>query len=281
MADRLVQAIVTTGRKVKADSIALAKATAQRLGIPFAPRRNESIEELRDQYGTPFVLVAKKGLLFLDTREGEFFFHPNMAHLRLKNLRFGDGKDHMVEAMGLKEGMSVLDCTLGFGTDAIVASFAAGEKGHVTGLEASPLIAEVTGYGLAHFHAENYPIQEAMRRIQTVPTDYLDFLRQAEDDSYDIVYFDPMFRHPLMESRNLNPLRLAADHSPVSEEAVLEARRVARYRVVFKENARSMEFERLGFSAMAGGKYSKVCYGIISLPHHGEGEPPKAVDGVL
>jgi len=259
------QAVVTTGRKNRDSSTALARETAKRLGLPFVPRKNESLEELREQYGTEFVLVAKKGLLYLETREGEFFFHPNMAHLRLKNLRFGNGRDHMVDAMDLRRGMSVLDCTLGFGTDAIVASFAADAEGRVTGLEASPLIAEVTGYGLSHFHAENYPIQEAMRRIRVISTDYMDFLRRAEDNSYDIVYFDPMFRHPLQESRNLNPLRPAADHSPVTEEAVSEARRVAKCRVVLKENARSGEFERLGFSTVAGGKYSRVHYGIIQI----------------
>ena len=259
------QTIVTTGRQAKDSSTILAKEAAERLGLPFVPRRNESIQELREQYGADFVLVAKKEALVLDTMEGEFFFHPNMAHLRLKNLRFGDGRDHMADAMGLCPGMSVLDCTLGFGTDAIVASFVTGAEGHVTGLESRPLIAEITGYGLAHFHAENYPIQEAMRRIETIPVDYLDFLRHASDNSYDVVYFDPMFRYPLTESRNLNPLRLAADHRPVSQEAILEAKRVARHRVVLKENARSTEFERLGFSLIAGGKYSKVHYGIIEI----------------
>ena len=263
--DENLRAIVTTGRKVKDSSTSLAKETALRLNISFVQRRTESIDELREKHGVDFVLVAKKGLLVLETRDGEFFFHPNMAHLRLKNLRFGDGRDNMVEAMDLKPGMAVLDCTLGFGTDAIVASFAVGENGRVTGLESSPLIAEVTGYGLAHYHAENYPIQEAMRRINTISSDYIDFLRQSEDNSYDVVYFDPMFRYPLMESRNLNPLRLAANHEPVSREAVDEAMRVARHRVVLKENARSAEFERLGFPIIAGGRYSKVHYGVIEI----------------
>ncbi len=264
-ADNILNAVVTTGRKLNNNSTVLAQETAGRLGIPFVPRRTESIEELREHYGVDFVLVAKKGLLVLDTRDGEFFFHPNMAHLRLKNLRFGDGRDNMVDAMGLEAGMSVLDCTLGFGTDAIVASFAVGENGSVTGLESSLLVAEVTGYGLSNYHAENYPIQEAMRRIHTISTNYLDFLMKAGDNSYDVVYFDPMFRYPLMESRNLNPLRLAANHAPVSPEAVREAVRVAKYRVVLKENARSSEFERLGFPRITGGKYSKVHYGVIDI----------------
>ena len=258
-----MRAVATTGRKLGAGSERLARETAARLGIPFVPRGDASIRELRERHGADAVLVAKQGQLVLDTEAGELFFHPSMAHLRLKRLRFGNGKDAMLEAMGLQPGMSVLDCTLGLAADAIVASFAAGPEGHVTGLESSPLVAAVTGYGLAHCHGENYPIQEAMRRIEAIQGDYMDFLQKAPDRSYDVVYFDPMFRHPLLASCSMTPLRLAANHGPVPLAAVREARRVARRRVVLKENARSLEFSRLGFLHLAGGKYSKVRYGWV------------------
>ena len=258
-----MMAVVTTGRRTDPGNVSIARETAQRLAIPFAPRGDASIEEICEAYDADFVLVAKRGLLTLQTRAGELAFHSNMAHLRLKNIRFGDGRDRMAEAMGLARGMDVLDCTLGLGADAIVASFVVGEEGSVTGIESSPLVAAVTGYGLAHFTAENYPMQEAMRRIRVVQVDALDFLRGAADGSYDVVYFDPMFRHPLTESRNLSPLRLVADSRPLSSETVQEALRVARRRVVLKENARSLEFARLGFTMAAGGKYSKVRYGVI------------------
>ena len=257
----MTKAIVTTGHKVKDASVKLAMETAERLGLSFVRRGNASLEELKERQAADFVLVAKKGGLRLETPEGELFFHPNMAQLRVKNLRLGK-PDHMVEAMGLQPGMRVLDCTLGLGADAIVASFAVGDGGSVTGLEASPLIAAVVGYGLAHFVAENYPIQEAMRRIQTVQTDYLAYLKAQPDASVDVVYFDPMFRHPLRESVQLAPLRTSADHRPVSLGAMEEAKRVARQRVVLKENSRSLEFARLGFAKIAGGKYSHVHYGI-------------------
>ena len=54
-----------------------------------------------DVIGEVKLSIKKKGLLTLVTPEAELFFHPNMAHLRLKNLRFGDG-DRMAEAMDLK-----------------------------------------------------------------------------------------------------------------------------------------------------------------------------------
>ena len=264
MTENQLSAAVTTARKWNDETIALAKATAEKLGIVYAPRLRLSVDEVRERYHVDFVLVAKQDLLVLDTPQGELFFHPNMAHLRLKNIRKGDG-DRMSEAMDLKPGMSVLDCTLGFGADSIVASFVVGPEGSVTGLESQPLIEAVVSRGLSHFAGDTWRIIEAMRRVKTVCTDSLAYLKSQPDKSVDVVYFDPMFRHPLMDSASLTPLRTVANHAALSQEHIEEARRVARHRVVFKENARSGEFARLGFSRIVGGKYSNVLYGVLAL----------------
>ncbi len=254
-------AIVTTSRDPNAANQTLAEQTAQKLSIPYIPRGTLSLSELRERHNAPCILVAKSGTLMLETPDGELFFHPNMSHLRVKNLRKGQ-HDNMANAMGLATGMSVLDCTLGFGADAIVASFVTGEHGRVVGLEKSPLIAAVTSHGLATFDREGEAMTAAMRRIEALNTAAIDYLRAQPDDSFDVVYFDPMFRHPLMQSENMNPLRYAADHDPVSEEMMAEARRVARRRVVLKETSKSTEFARLGFPEIAGGRYSPVHYGV-------------------
>ena len=262
-----LSAVATTGRKWSKSAEEAAKWAATHIGIPYTRRRTESIDEVRKRTGATFLIVAKKGILYLVTPTGELFFHPNMAHLRLKNLRFGSaGKgDHMAEAMGLAPGMSVLDCTLGFGADAIVSSFSVGAKGHVEALESNPLIEAVVSYGLANFKAENWPIQEAMRTVQTHYADALTFLKTQEKDSFDVIYFDPMFRHPLEKSISLSPLREVADMRALTRETIEEAKRVAKHRVVMKENARSAEFIRLGFKKVVGGTYSKVHYGVIEL----------------
>lgn len=257
-------AIVTTDRKCHKESLALAAETAEKLGLRLVPRQKEAVAELMERYQADSVLVALQKELRLHTEAGELFFHPNMSQLRLKNLRLGE-KDHMTEAMRLHEGMSVLDCTLGLGADAIVASFGVGEGGKVVGLESSPLIAAVTGYGLQHFLPGNYPLFAAMRRIQVINNDYLAYLQKQPDNSVDVVYFDPMFRKPLTASSSLSSLRGAANHSPLSMEAVQEACRVAGQRVVMKEANGSSEFARLGFGHITGGRYSKVHYGVIEL----------------
>lgn len=260
-------AVVTTGLKWSGKAEALARAAAKKLEIPYVERGRQPIPVLREKYGVPYILVAKQGQLKLVMEDDELFFHPGMAHLRLKNLRFGEG-DNLVAALGLKRGMSVLDCTLGLGADAIVESFAVGSEGQVTALESEPLIEAVISYGLSHVIAENWPLQEAMRGVKTHCTEALPYLQSQPDKSVDVIYFDPMFRHPLLSSVAIGPLRELANHAPVSKATIAEARRVARLRIVLKENARSKEFARLGFDKITGGKYSKVHYGIIELQNN-------------
>ena len=262
-----LSAIVTTvrrGQRYTEANRALAARTAKSLGILNVPRGNDSLEELRSTYGVDAVLVARQGLLTLVTAEGELFFHPGMAHLRIKNLLLGHG-DHLVRALGLTEGLHVLDCTLGTGADAIVESFAVGESGRVTALESNALIAAVIADGLAHALGDNYEMHAAMRRIQVHHADALTFLRTAAEDSYDVVYFDPMFRRPLHESAGMNALRGLADPRALTEETIAEARRVARCRVVMKERRESAEFARLGFTEITGGRYSRIAYGVMEL----------------
>ena len=70
-----------------------------------------------------------------------------MSALRIKHLASGQ-PDSMVTAAGLKKGDHVLDCTMGMGADAIVASFVVGDQGRVVSLESEPVIAAITGHGL-------------------------------------------------------------------------------------------------------------------------------------
>ena len=262
-----ISAIVTTvrrGQKYTEANRTLAARTAAALGIPNVPRGSDSLEELRAAYGVDAALVARRGLLTLVTAEGELFFHPGMAHLRIKNLLLGHG-DHLVTALGLVEGMHVLDCTLGTGADAIVESFAVGAQGTVTALESNPLIAAVIADGLAHATGDNYEMHAAMRRITVHHADALTYLRAAETDSCDVVYFDPMFRRPLHESAGMNALRVLADSRALTGETIAEAHRVARLRVVMKERRESAEFERLGFTHITGGKYSRIAYGVMEI----------------
>ncbi len=253
--------VVTVGHKAKPEHFALAREMAGKLGAPFTERGNTSLDALRAIYGVPFVMVVKEKLV-VDTPDGELYFHPGMAHLRLKNLRRGED-DHLLRSLDISEGMRILDCTLGMGADAIVESFGAGTEGEVVALEKNPVVAALIAHGLQTSEGEHPATVAAMRRVRVVCADYLDYLRTQADDSFDAVYFDPMFRHPFTESAGIHPLRFLADPRPVPEEAISAARRVARSRVVLKESSKSGEFARLGFTEFEGGKYSNVRYGIM------------------
>ena len=256
--------IVTTTRKQDSTQETFAAELSLKLGGKFIKREDFSLDTLKKTYDAENILLVKKNSLSIVTADGELFFHPNTAHLRIKNLRCGEG-DRLIDALKISDGSKVLDCTLGLGSDAIVESFVAGSAGKVVALEINPLIAEVVSYGLKNFSYDSPHILEAMRRVEVINADCAEFLKTCPNDSFDVVYFDPMFRHPIKKSSGINPIRPVADKNPLTLEAVKEACRVAKFRVILKEHAKSGEFNRLGFKLAAGGRYSSISFGVIDL----------------
>lgn len=259
-----MELVVTTVQHPSDALISLAQAIAKELNIPFVERAKHSLMAIKIHFQVDnLIVVAQKGPL-VNTPGGDYFFHLNMAQLRIKNLENGK-HDHMVSAMSLKPGMSVLDCTLGLATDAIVASFVTGPTGSIVGVEKSPIVAFIARYGLEHFITDEKGITEALRRIEVRQAHSYKYLTTLADNSYDIVYFDPMFRQPIYSSSNVKPLRYLADNSALTKNTLKEACRVAKQRVVVKESSKSNEFTRLGITAIYGGKYSSVHYGVIEI----------------
>ncbi|VBB05995.1 ribosomal rna small subunit methyltransferase j [Lucifera butyrica] len=259
--------IITTVHHPSPNLEEQAHETAKSLMLPFVARENHSLAALKAQYHTENILVMTTQGPLVHTAGGEYFFHLSMADLRIKNLTNGK-HDHMVTAMGLQPGMSVLDCTLGLASDAVVASFVTGEGGTVVGLEVSPAVAMIAQYGLANFVGDDERITTALRRIQVKNIDYDSYLAGLPPGSFDIIYLDPMFRCPVVTSANVKPLRYLADMRPVSRAAIEQACRVAKQRVVIKEAHESPEFKRLGITNLTGGKYSSVQYGVIPAGSH-------------
>ena len=219
-------------------------------------------------------LTITRSGVFLTNGTEKLSFHPSMALIRLINLLRGES-DRYLEATQLKAGDSLIDATLGLGTDALIGAWAVGEKGSVLAIEQSPILAAIVHDGLNHFkeiipNAKNEDKQEAWaalaqasRQIDVHWGEHREFFSRIPSNSVDIVYFDPMFRHTRQQSDSIQPLHQWSDHSPLDHEAVLEACRIARHRVVLKERKNSSEFQRLGFEILLGGRYSPVDYGII------------------
>ena len=232
--------VVTTGVGGGWRQRATAQQVASELGCEFVPRLGRSLRAVADDAsGTTAhaVLVAEVGGLHLvelaDTELPPLFFHPGMAVNRIRGLALGR-HDHMVDAMGLREGMRVLDCTLGMAADALVAAYAVGPAGRVVGLEASPMVAAITRYGLADYSLPDAGMSAAMRRIEVVNCDYRDYLAGCGGGDFDVVYFDPMFGTPVVSSTGIAGLRRWARQGQLDADAFGMAERVAEQKVVLK-----------------------------------------------
>lgn len=180
---------------------------------------------------------------------------------RVKRLMRGE-HDPFVQATQLERGMTVLDCTLGMASDSIVASYIVGESGKVTGLEGNEYMAYIMENGLKTWSSSVSEIDEAMQRIDVKQTEHFAFLKQCEDNSYDIVYLDPMFEETVIESDGIKGLKHFALYHDITDETIAEAKRVARKRVVLKDHFRSSRFEKHNFHVYKR-KSAKFHFGVI------------------
>jgi len=255
---------VTTSLRAATSVAGTAMLIAAELKVPYIKRCDEPVDNLLESLNLNGLIIVSSTRISYRNSYCEFFFHPGLAKLRIKEIR--DGKtDQMIRAMSLQRGYSVLDCTLGLGTDAIVASYIAGGEGRVAGLENSTVISCLVRRGLSTYQEPQEDIASAMRRVKVIEADYREFLSKLPAGSFDIVYFDPMFRAPGCRSPAINALRPLASTGPVDVEAIEMAKKVASRRIVLKERRGSEEFKRLGFEKITGGRNSTVAYGIIDL----------------
>ncbi|WP_114570924.1 class I SAM-dependent methyltransferase [Exiguobacterium flavidum] len=227
-------------------------------------RKKKSISMLQKEYDKPILVLDKRRLELYPEGMGEpFFFHPSSAVFRVKQL-ISSGHDPLVASAKLKRGMTVLDCTLGLGSDSIVMSHAVGAEGKVVGVESRQLTSFLVRRGLSSWKEKSDILNEAMRRIEVVTADSLEYMKTLPANSFDVVFFDPMFEKTITESRHLDPLRSIADGRGLSKPAIDEAKRVARQRVVLKAHFESNWFDAFGFER-AVRKSSKFHYGVIEL----------------
>ena len=227
---------VTTSVRPSPTIEAQARAYAAELQAPFVSRFGLSLPGVHAQADAERLLIAGADHLRLRDRATgtEYFFHPNLFQVRASNVLRG-APDHFLEATQIAPGDTLLDCTLGFASEASLAALIAGETGQVTGLESVPELALVTRIGVQSFVLHSEKMTEALRRVQVVTADANDYLPACAENSVDVVYFDPFFEHRLSGSEvSVSPLFLFGNPAPLRPETVAEARRVARRRVVIK-----------------------------------------------
>ena len=252
---------VTPSLKAKDTLNQEAHVWADEIGAVFVPRRGRTMEELQAAYGEDILVYTSRGPQ-LKRAEGTHFFSLNMAELRIQHIRRGQ-TDHLLEAIGAEGPIRLLDCTCGFGADAITASFALPAGSVVHGLEASPLLEAVTEWGCRYFCHEQDDVTAALRRVQVRRGNYKDYLEDTSAPPYDVLYFDPMFSRPVASSCQFQPVRPIMDHEPLTVESLRLAVKKARRRVVVK--GRYFRELEQAFPQMKryGGKYSRVGYAVL------------------
>lgn len=255
--------IVTTTQSKSGLNLELEAFLAE-TNLYFVNREGRSIEEIKKKYDVNGVIVWHEYGPVLHIEGEKFYYHPSMAKNRISLYRKKGVKDPFINACQLDNGDKLLDCTLGLGADALVAAYF-NPDGQIISLESSPIIASIVKWGMKLYNSKLIWLDEAIKRIEVINIDYLTYLQLIPDKSFDIIYFDPMFRNPLLKSAPLTPLRLLANHLPLSPDSIVEACRVARKRVVIKELAGSSEFDKLGITTFASSPNNKITFGIINL----------------
>lgn len=166
----------------------------------------------------------------------------------------------MVDLLGM-DSLKVLDTTMGLASDSIVMSHA----GHdVTAIESNSLIHFIVSEGLKNYQSNSESLNQAMRSIKTICAESLAYLKKLPNDSFDIVYCDPMFSERIEESKNLDGLRQYANVTAFSEELLQETKRVARKKIIIKAHFRDDVFEKYGFEHLIR-KNQKFHYGVIEI----------------
>jgi 16S rRNA (guanine1516-N2)-methyltransferase len=256
--------IVTTSERPEAEIIERAQRLAVELNASYVPRSNKTIRSMYIKWAEDeIVVVSALEVRLMQEGQHPFYFHPSMALVRLKRLRAG-GNDTLLSVSGVTAGDTVLDCTAGLCSDALVFSYAAGRQGKVIAMEASRVVHAIVREGLRTYETGFQDINDAMRAIHAIHGEHCTLLQGMDDKSADVVYFDPMFEKPVTTSSSLVPLRSQALRVPLSAEAVKDAIRIARKKVVLKDHRDSGQFGRLGFRQLRVSS-SAVAYGVIDI----------------
>ena len=126
------------------------------------------------------------------------------------------------------------------------------------------IIHYIVSDGLRNYIASDNKILSAMRSITTHNIDCLEYLKKCEDNSFDIIYFDPMFSHNIKESMNLSGIEPLADYNFPTKVFLEEARRVAKNKIIVKAHFRDNIFEKYNFKRIIR-KNTKFHYGFIDF----------------
>jgi 16S rRNA G966 N2-methylase RsmD len=249
--------IVTTPRR-RPDLNAKARETAGRLGLLFVERGVDPFHAVFARTGADAAYVETDDHPLIQTSAGQLFFHENTAGRRTMH---SGRTDAVLRALDPQPGDHILDATIGLACDALVIATSPAVR-KVTGVESNPLLADLVSRGLKNYTFKKKHLEAGADKITVVCGDNIAFMRSRRDAEFDLVYFDPMFTETVTASPMMQRVRAVADKTPLAEEALREAARVARRRIVVK--GRRGCFDPIEFTRIIQSGRT-IFYGIIDL----------------
>ena len=242
-----------------------AERIAYKLDCPLLDRNRNTIQSLLEQFNLDALIVVEQHGLTIRTLHGLLRYHPNTSVLRITNL-FRGRNDVLTDLMQLKKGDRLLDCTCGLGSDAITGAYITGTEGYVLALESSPILALLAQDGMASYQHHNHEeVTQAMRHVKVKNTRYQDELRELPDNSFDVVYFDPMFKNSISKANGIELVRLWANYEVPTLEDIIHAKRIANRSVLLKDSNNNKLLNLFDFNIVKAGRH--FSYGIIRCEH--------------
>ncbi len=241
--------IVSTKKKANILDINKAKEISQKLNLPYIKRGKLTINQLFEKAKKLFkqekiriLLVENQNLKLVTPSKQELYFHPGLLKIRFLNIlkkeksNTNSNDDLFYQVLDLKPEDLVLDCNLGLCQDALLCIYKT--RNILVGLEIDKVIALVIRDGLKkyNFTGKMKIFNTLKNYIYTICIDNKTYLQMARDNSFDVVYFSPMFINPKWICSQMMPLREIAIKSFPDKVTLENAKRVAKKRVVIKIN---------------------------------------------
>jgi 16S rRNA (guanine1516-N2)-methyltransferase len=210
---------VTTSRRVGEARRSYARSRAEQWDAEYLERDGRSLPRMLAEFDA--VLVFDQSRVRLVDQAASIGFHPGMAYQRIRRLQRG-GTDPLVEAAGLRCGQRILDATLGFGQDALVAAAVVGSTGSVMGLEASRILFAFADEGLPTCVLPPGTDLEVAKVVSVQHSEAMSWLAGTRE-RFDVALLDPMFSHPKRAHPSFATLRRHALHAPLTDELIRAA----------------------------------------------------------
>lgn len=230
--------IITTSYRPTNKQLTIAHQLAEQFNIHFIARNQYTIAKMHQRYSERILVVDERKITLYLLHQTPIYFHPNSAMFRLKRLQQGQ-IDPLIEMCQLKSDDIILDATFGLGADSLVLASQL-TSGKIIATEANENLATIMQAGMQH---HPYPeLQSSIDKITLLQQHHYDYLSQCDDNSFDIVYFDPMFDTTILSSSALQQVKHTVEYQMVTQATIEQALRVTRRAIVLRNHFKNRSF---------------------------------------